>query len=356
MQHHGCGHALVAGENRNGSGVQWLTGWPVTTEGYVVVEPGRQDRMYAEWYNHLPLARRIACQADVRWGEHRGIELVIEDLRARGAKRVGYIGPVAIAKFRKLEAAFEMVDLGRDYLSMRLVKSDEELQWMAIGAALSDLGQTAIRESLSVGMTERELANLIERAWVGYGGYTSIHYVGVTPMANPSLCVPRQHASPRRIQAGDVVFTELSAHFWDYPGQVLRSYTVSADPTPLYRALHQAAEATFAAVTAVLKPGCTMQQIVDAADVVEDAGFTLCDDLVHGYGGGYFAPILGSKSRPAGPLPDMVLEENMTLVVQPNVITRDQQAGVQHGELMRITHDGCASMHATPHGFLRIGG
>jgi len=205
-------------------------------------------------------------------------------------------------------------------------------------------------------MTEREAANLIERAWVGHGGYTSIHYMGVTSMANPDLCVPRQHASPRKVQAGDVIFTELSAHFWDYAGQVLRSYTIAAAPTPLYRDLFQTAEAAFAAVTAVLKPGCAMQAIIDAADVVERSGFTICDDLVHGYGGGYFPPILGSKSRPAGPLPDMVMEENMTVVVQPNVVSPDRRAGVQHGELMRITRDGCESLHRTPGGFARIGG
>ena len=138
-------------------------------------------------------------------------------------------------------------------------------------------------------------------------------------MADPHLCVPAQHASPRPIQAGDVVFTELTAHFWDYAGQVLRSYTVGADPTPLYRDLYATAKAAFDAVTAVLRPGCTMPEIVEAAGVIEEAGFTVYDDLVHGYGGGYLPPVLGSRSRPAGPLPDMVLEENMTLVVQPNV-------------------------------------
>ena len=56
----------------------------------------------------------------------------------------------------------------------------------------------------------------------------------------------------------------------------------------------------------------------------------------HGFGGGYFQPIVGSKSRPAGPLPDMTLEENMTVVVQPNVITPDQTAGVQVGEMIRL--------------------
>lgn len=351
-----CDHLLICGEQRSGGGVQWITGWPVTTEGYVILAPGQPQRMYMEWYNHVPLAATIACETDVRWGEHRGIDLVIEDLKARGAKRVAYFGPISVAKFRKLEASFSMVDAGRDYLRLRLVKSQEEIEWLRIGAALSDLGQAALREELRVGMSERELANLIERAWVGRGGYTSIHYMGVTPMANPNLCVPRQHASPRKVAAGDVLFTELSAHFWDYAGQVLRSYTIAAEPTPLYRDLFDTAEAAFEAVCKVLRPGCTMQEILDAAGVVERSGFTVCDDLMHGYGGGYFPPILGSKSRPAGPLPDMVMEENMTVVVQPNVVTRDRKAGVQHGELVRITGEGCVSLHRTPGGFARIGG
>jgi Xaa-Pro aminopeptidase len=354
MQRADCDHLLVTGEQRNGSGVAWLTGWPASVEAYVVFDPGERDRMYMEWHNHMPLARRLAPTTEVRWGEHRGIELVIAELRARGAKRVGHIGPLGVAKHRSLAAAFTLVDLGRDYVRARLIKSAEELEWMRIGAALSDLGQAALREELRIGMTERELVNVIERAWVGLGGTTGIHYIGITPMAAPQLCVPAQHPSTRRVQAGDVVMTELTAQFWDYAGQVLRSYTVGTEPTPLYRELYRTAAAAFAAVTAVLRPGCTMQAIVDAAGVIEDAGFTIHDDLLHGYGGGYFPPVLGSRSRPAGPLPDMVLAENMTVVVQPNVVTPDQRAGVQLGELVRITRDGCVSLHATPHGFLRL--
>ena len=137
-------------------------------------------------------------------------------------------------------------------------------------------------------------------------------------MAKPHICVPPQHHSPRKVQAGDVVFCELSAFWWDYAGQVLRTFTVDAEATPLYRGLHQAAEAAFDAVTGVARHGTTMQEIIDAASVIEDAGFTVCDDLMHGFGGGYFQPILGTKSRSSGPLPDMTLEENMTVVVQPN--------------------------------------
>ncbi len=46
---------------------------------------------------------------------------------------------------------------------------------------------------------------------------------------------------------------------------------------------------------------------------------------------------------------------NMTIVVQPNVITRDEQAVVQTGEMVRISETGFERMHATRQGLLRIG-
>jgi Xaa-Pro aminopeptidase len=105
----------------------------------------------------------------------------------------------------------------------------------------------------------------------------------------------------------------------------------------------------------VARHGATMQEILDATGVIEKAGFTICDDLMHGFGGGYFQPIIGSKSRMAGPLPDMKLEENMTVVVQPNVITRDHTAGVQVGELIRVTRTGFERLHRAKRGFFRVG-
>ena len=33
--------------------------------------------------------------------------------------------------------------------------------------------------------------------------------------------------------------------------------------------------------------------------VLLDTGYTIIDDLIHGYGGGYLPPVLGSASRPA---------------------------------------------------------
>lgn len=226
---------------------------------------------------------------------------------------------------------------------------------MRIGAAFSDLGLASLVENAEVGMTERELGALVEAGYTGLGGATVIHYIGVTAMESPDLCVPPQHHSTRRLQNGDVMFVEISGTFWDSPGQVLRTIAVGATPTPLYRRLHDTAEASFDAITKVLRAGVSAHEIVAATGVVEAAGFSIYDDIVHGYGGGYWPPVLGTASRPAGDVPDLVLEANMTIVVQPNVITRDEKAGVQMGEMVRITKTGWERLHTAPQGLLRIG-
>lgn len=349
-------HLLVVTDHRTGNAPQWVTGWPGTVEAYVVFKPGERMTMFMEWFNHFPLAQRmIGHVVDVQWGEHKGIAKTIGELKRRGARRVGLIGPLVVGKHRQLAAAFDVVELDADYIRLRSLKSEEEIDWLRIGAALSDLGLAALLKETRPGRSERELGNEIERAYVGHGGTTMIHFLGITSMAKPHLFVPPQHTSPRRVQPGDVVFCELSAYWWDYPGQVLRTFTVGAEATPLYRDLYATAEAAFDAVTKVVRHGTTMEEILDASGVIETAGFTVCDDLMHGFGGAYMQPILGTRSRMAGPPPDMTLEENMTVVVQPNVITRDHTAGVQVGELIRVTRTGFERLHRAERGLVRVG-
>jgi Xaa-Pro dipeptidase len=189
---------------------------------------------------------------------------------------------------------------------------------------------------------------------VAEGGTNVIHYFGVTPMREPQMAVPAQFPSTRRVEKGDVVFAEISAAFWEHPGQVLRSFAVGEEPPPLYRELHAAADAAFDAIAALLKDGAKPADVIAAAGVIEAAGFTTIDDLVHGYGGGYLPPILGSKSRPAGPVPEEPFQAGETVVIQPNVVTRDGRAGVQTGELVLVTATGIERLHNVPRGFVRV--
>lgn len=352
-----CDHLVFYGANRAGSAVQWLTQWPVTVEAIGVFTPRERDALFVQWINHAPLAKRLAAEADVAWGGESSILGAIKALEKRGARenRVGVVGPMNFAQHAALAARFgNIVNLNRAYVRLRRVKSPEEIDWLRIGAWLSDRGMAGLRDGLAVGLDERALGDLIERAYMREGGTNVIHFIGATSMHDPQLGVPAQFPSTRRVADGDIVFAEISAAFWDHSGQVLRSFAVGEEPPPLYRALHAAADAAFDAVAAVLKPGATPAQVIEAAGVIEDADFTIIDDLLHGYGGGYFPPILGSKSRPAGPIPAEPFEAGMTVVVQPNVVTRDGKAGVQTGELLLITNSGVERLHSFPRGFARV--
>ena len=355
MQSAGADHLLIVSAQNVGNATRWVTGWPGTNEALTIFRPGERMTMHVEYYNHVPQARLLARGVDVRWGEEKGIVKVSEELLRRGARRVGVIGPLTGPKWKALEGKLDLVGLDGEYIGLRMEKSDEEIAWLRIGAALSDAGMAALVAGTRPGMTEHELGNTIERAYVGLGGTTVIHFIASTPMAAPDVCVPRQFTSRRAIAAGDLVVCELSAAWWDYSGQVLRTFTVEAEPSALYRDLHATALAAYDAITKVIAPGVTAAALIEASAVIEQNGFTTYDDLVHGYGGGYFAPILGSKSRPAGHPATLTLRENMCLVVQPNVITRDEKAGVQIGELVRVTKTGCESLHRMPHGLFRAG-
>jgi Xaa-Pro dipeptidase len=350
-------HLVFCGANRFGSAVQWLTGWPVTTEAVGVFTPGEADAMFVQHVNHAALAQKIAARAKVVWGGGSSIGAAIEVLERRRAQtaRVGVIGPMTFEQHATLTGRFGMiVNLNRAYIRLRQVKSAEEIDWMRLGAALTDRGMLALRAGLRPGLSERELGDMVERAYVALGGSTVIHFIGVTAMGNPDLGVPPQFAGNRKAAAGDLVFAEISAAFWEHPGQVLRSFALGAEPPPLYRDLHAAADAAFAAVAAVLRDGAMPREVIEASRVIEDAGFTIIDDLLHGYGGGYLPPILGSQSRPSAHVPDEPFREGMIVVIQPNVVTRDGKAGVQTGEMVLITKTGIEPFHAVPRGFLRV--
>ncbi len=358
MEAAGVAHLVAYGSERTGSAVQWLSEWPVTREAALVVTPGEPLHLLVQHYNHLPNARRIAADSDVEWGGPSTIERLGEILNAQltEGQRVGVVGPLGHRDHQDLAGSVgDLVSLDREYQRLRLVKSSEEIERLEVAARLSDQAVEAVAAEARVGMDERRLAAIMESAYLAEGGTNHIHYFASTSMADPDVCVPSQFQSTRRLQAGDILFCEISAAFWGYAGQVLRSFTIEADPTPLYAGLHMAADAAFDAISAVTHAGTHVRELVEASSVIEEMGFTIYDDLVHGYGGGYLPPVLGTKSRPNLPTPDMVLEEGMALVIQPNVITTDEKAGVQTGQLVVITDDGHRPLHDVPRGLRRIG-
>lgn len=340
-----------AGNRQGQAQVHFLTGFLGHQDSYVLWAPGRDPVLFVQYYNHVPYAQRIA-RADVRWGGARSVDAVADELAGRpGVHRIGMVGPVPYTEQERLTGRLgdrTLVDATADFSRLRLVKSQEELEWMTHAAAITDRALDALVRAAVPGTTELELQAEAVAAAIRAGGQPHFLYLSSTSMADPDRIVPQQELTDRRLRPGDAIILELSAAFTAYSGQVLRTITIETDPTATYRRLHDVAWHAFNEVARTIAPGVSAAAVLEAASLIDNQGLTICDDLVHGYGGGYLPPILRTPGSSHGPVPDFIFERNMTLVIQPNVVTTDQRAGVQVGELVRVTEDGVESLHRVP--------
>lgn len=338
--------------------VQYLSNYRVMREALFILPTHGTPVLLVQYFNHVPTARRTSVACDVAWGGEDIAATAAQHLEALGLanRRLAYAGMLPMQRAATLTAALPnatLVDLSPPVRQLRLVKSAEELIYLRRGAALSDRAMAALAEHARPGVTEYELAAIIEGAYVGAGGQTGIHYLATTPMSAPTIGVPLQQQSARTLLAGDILITEISAQSHGYPGQILRPFAIGADPTPSYQRLYDVAVEAFDRIAACLRAGATSDDVLDAADSIARAGYTICDDLLHGLGGGYLSPILRTRQTGLAPTPPFVFVENMTVVIQPNVITPDERSGLQVGELVRITASGIERLHTFPMQFTR---
>ncbi|MBX5492009.1 MAG: aminopeptidase P family protein [Chloroflexi bacterium] len=361
MREQGVDALLLYGHRAGSAEVQYLSNFLATWAAMLVFPLSGEPTLLVQLYNHVPNARRVAVVADVRFG---GEDLcattagVVRELEVAN-RRLGLVGQLPYRQYEALRQALPeatLVDWTRELLALRLIKSEEEFEWLRRGAELSDRAIEALAREARPGLSEHELADIVERAYVSLGGTHGIHFLAVTSMQAPDRCVPAQTHSRRRVQRGDVLLTEISAGYHGYTGQILRPFTFGEPPTPHYQRLYEVCVEAFQRVVAAVRPGATTDAVLDAAEYIHAQGYTICDDLLHGYGGGYLPPVLRTRQTATGPMPPLTFREGMAIVIQPNVITPDERSGVQVGELGRVTAQGWETLHRYPLRFIECRG
>ncbi len=358
-----------SGVNRhNEANVFWLSNWLDMHHCYLLAprNPSYEPVLLVGLVNHVPSAREIAQVPVVVWGGYNPAETLAQHLRRYGITR-GRVGLVGVnhtfrmgmpyQHYEGLKAAFPdltFVDVTRAFAALRLIKSEEEIAWLRRAAAMTDAAVAALREEVRPGMPEYMLVAIAERAIHAEGGLPHICYVRTMPMDAPTGCVPSQNPGERPIAEGDVILTEISGSFWGYSGQVQYPLFVGRPPTPPWQQLFDAAREAYERVVAVLRPGATIGDVIDAASVIGKAGYTIVDDLLHGFGVDIMPPIVDRScvaywQDADRPLPqEPVFQRHMAVVVQPNPVTPDERMGLQLGGLVVITDQGAEPLQQVP--------
>jgi Xaa-Pro aminopeptidase len=259
------------------------------------------------------------------------------------------------ATLRGTLPALELVDVTREFASLRAVKSDEEIQWLRRAAAFTDRTIEALREDVRPGIPEYALLGIVEGSYRSDGGLPHIAFLRSMPMDRPNGCLPAQNPSGRIIEEGDVIITEISASYWGYSGQIHRPIFVRREPTPAWQRMFDTALEAYRGMADAIRPGATERDVVRAASVIGERGYDVYDDLVHGYGVDIHPPVIDrwcarwwpwDESNPA---PEgRRFERDMAVVIQPNPITPDERMGLQLGALTIVSDAGAESLHRVP--------
>src|SRR5690242_6014959 len=181
MDREGLAALIVYGNTSAYGEIQFLTEFRVTREAMLVFPRDGDPVLFVQYFNHVPLARRVACLQHVCWGGADTAATIADEVHSRGwaGQHLGIVGLIPWQRYRVLRELLpdaSLVDATAPMQRLRLVKSAEELAHLRRGAELSDLAIEALEREARPGISEHALTAIVEGAYLGLGGQTHIHY------------------------------------------------------------------------------------------------------------------------------------------------------------------------------------
>ncbi|MBB3181632.1 Xaa-Pro aminopeptidase [Variovorax sp. Sphag1AA] len=346
-----------SGSRRHSQGdIHYLSQLAPYHETYVLLPVKGQAVHWITHYNHYASAKENGWIPDIRRAGKDAAGVVAAEIEKRGLgkSRIGLVGTFFYRDVDALRTAFPsatFTDLSAPYRFLRTRKSTEELDFQRKAAQACDAVMEAMAREARPGVEERDLLVLSEEVAWREGCEPYFLYLNSTSMRHSTSCVPNQELSRRRLQAGDVINTELTVSYGMYCAQLLRPFFLG-DPTPEYERVYSVLCQVHALLANAMKPGTTAQQLHEISGFIEDSGLTSVDSVLHGFGVDILLPNLRTKGF--APPPPFVLESGMTIVLQPNPTTADERVGMQMGETGLVTENGFASLHKSPSDVIRI--
>jgi Xaa-Pro aminopeptidase len=250
--------------------------------------------------------------------------------------KVGFESSVPHSKYLTLKKVFpkaRLADILDDVLSLRAVKTPEELRKIRAAAKLNDEIWTKARAAFRPGMTELEMARIIRHLMIDLGdgeAFDTIVCVG----ANAAEC---HHVPDGTVWNGrDPVLVDMGVRLDGYCSDMTRNIPPARVPR-LYRKVYSLVlEANERAIKA-LKPGVKFSDLDRVArSFLEKNGFgkEFGHSLGHGVGIDIHEAPYAAKKRKG------VFEEGMTVTIEPGVYLSGN-LGVRIEDLAIVTADGC---------------
>ncbi len=259
---------------------------------------------------------------------------------------VEYINPSAVQAMERV--GLEVIDAVDIAEQARKIKSADEIQCIRWALAVADLGIDNMKQMLRPGVTELQLWALLNYTNLANDGdWHDGRMLASGNRINPWY----QEASPRRIEAGDLVGfdTDMVGPF-GYCADVSRTFFCGpGDPSTRQKYLYRQAVAEIEHNMALLKPGLSFSEISQAAYVQPEEfhanrytcilhGVGMCDE----YPKVYYPQDFDQRGY------DGVIESDMVLCVESYVGAVGERDGVKLEQQVLVTDQGCELLSEYP--------
>lgn len=232
------------------------------------------------------------------------------------------------------EAGVRLVDGGPLVEQAGSVKTQDEVAIYRTIAQQYEHALRAFRDAIRSGISENELAGVVQGAWYEAGG-EDISQINVC--SGPNMNPWRRWPTQRRLSDGEFVGIDLHARGANgLRGDVSRTYLVGGDPTSEQRDLYRRAYDYMQETVSAIRAGHTYGDVLDAMPKVPAEFRVLLDSyaIFHGVGMSYAeSPRVDHKTSKL----DAVLRPNQVLSVEsyfgeegsPLAVKLEQQILVQ---------------------------
>jgi len=254
--------------------------------------------------------------------------------KLKSAATVAVESSISVAAYRALKkSAGRTLKIAGDLVEdLRAVKDEGELANIRTAAAIA---ATAFRKAvrhLKVGMTESELAGIIDLEMRRQGakvGFETIVAFG------PNASRPHHQPGPRTLGETDTILIDFGARYAGYCCDITRSFPFGK-PTAAWRRAYAAVEKAQAAAIKVAKAGAELEKVDAAARAaIRESGLPVYG---HGTGHGFGleiheVPFLKEKA-------DGKLQAGQVITIEPGVYLPGK-LGVRIEDDILITDSGC---------------
>lgn len=241
----------------------------------------------------------------------------------------------------------EWKGVGNALNHLRMIKTEEELEYIARAEAIGDEAFSHVLTILRPGITELEVAAELE-SYMKRNGASGLAFDTIAASGYHSA-MPHATPSDKKLEYGDFLTMDYGCKYKGYCADMTRTVVIgkaSEQQKEIYQVVLDAQTAALDKIRAGLT-GAEVDQV--ARDIIKNAGY----GNYFGHGLGHSVGLFIHEEPRISPLGQIVLQPGMTATIEPGIYVPGV-GGVRIEDLVVVTKEGHKNLTSSPKKLIEI--